>query len=149
MENIKTEQTKDLEQLLKNIQEGLKTYSIKDLNKAIIIVLNKKHDKAHEIEFILQTVSEQYDISVTMLKQSTSRGKVQEARQVCYCLLHNDLGLSIRHISDKIFFCWPTSVVSGLKKFKTLDLRIKKNKELQDAYEYIQKKLILYVTRKQ
>ena len=37
-------ENKDIEQLLKNIQEGLKKYTVKELNDAIITFLNKKQN---------------------------------------------------------------------------------------------------------
>jgi len=97
-------ENKDFENLLKNIQEGLKIYSVKELNEAIIKALNKKHDKTLEIDYVLTLVATKYGISIKTLKQKNARGKILEAKQISYCLLNQNLGLSIRYIAEKIFF---------------------------------------------
>ena len=53
---------KEIELLLKNIQEGLKKYSVKELNDAIITFLNKKEDKSQEIDYVFQIVCEENKI---------------------------------------------------------------------------------------
>ena len=94
---------KDIEQLLKNIQEGLKKFTVKELNDAIISFLNKKDDKSLEIDYVLQIVSEEFNTSVRILKKQNIRGILQEAKQISYCILHFNLGLSTRYIADKVF----------------------------------------------
>ena len=41
---------KDVEVLLKNIQEGIRLYGVKELNQAITKALYKKTDRGEEIE---------------------------------------------------------------------------------------------------
>ena len=124
---------RELETLLGNIQRGLKKYSVEDLNEAIVTFLNKKDDKTIEIDKV---------ISRNTLKNKNARGTLQEAKQICYCLLHFNLGLSIRHIANTIFFCWPTSVAVGIKKYKNADEHHKQDKLFIDKYEKLQGILI-------
>ena len=110
----------EVDNLLRNIQKGLKLYSVTELNEAIITFLNKKNDKSLEIDKVVSMVCKEYSITKSSLKSKNARGTLQEAKQITYCLLHNVLGLSIRFISTKIFFNWPTSVAIGIKKLSKI-----------------------------
>ena len=142
------EDKKEIKSLLKNIQEGLSKYSISELNEALISILNKKHDKSEEIEYVFHIVTNEFGISVRTLKQKNQRGDINEAKQIAYCLLHLTLGLSIRYIADKIFFNWHTSVSIAIKRFKTINLAVKHDKEFLDKYTKLQIKLIEYINKK-
>ena len=133
---------REVETLLKNIQLGLKKYSVQDLNEAIVIFLNKKNDKSIEIDQVIILVCQEYNISKNTLKNKNARGNLQEAKQIAYCLLHFNLGLSIRHIATKIFFNWPTSVYIGIKKYKTADKSHRQDKKFIDKYEKLQSTLV-------
>ena len=146
--NVMTE-NKDIEILLKNIQEGLKAYTLKELNNALVEALNKTHDKKDEIEFVLNSVMQHYNISSRVLKQSNARGIKQEYKQMAYCLLYFNLGLSIRYISSRIFFNWATGVLTGIKKYKNLNPELKQDKNFLETYKSLQKKLIKFITDKQ
>jgi chromosomal replication initiation ATPase DnaA len=138
--------TKDIETLLKSIQEGLKKYSLKELNEAIINILNKKSDKTLEIDYVLTLVCDEFSVSKTTLKSKNARGVLQDAKQIAYCLLHLNLGLSIRYISNNVFHNWPTSVAIGVKRFKTSDIKYKQDKEFIDKYVKLETKLIQNIT---
>ncbi len=143
-------ENKDFENLLKNIQEGLKVYSIKELNEAIIKALNKKHDKTLEIDYVLTLVATKYGISIKTLKQKNARGNILEAKQICYCLLNQNLGLSIRYIAEKIFFNWATSVAIGIKRYKNNSGKeLFKNKPFVDTCNALSEELIKHLTKKQ
>lgn len=133
---------KEVELLLKNIQEGLKTYSVKELNDAIISFLNKKDDKSEEIDHIFSIVCEEYKTTPRILKKNNIRGDLHEAKQIIYCLLHFNLGLSTRYIADRIFFNWHGSVYSGIKKFKNCDSNIKQDREFLEKYQKISSQFI-------
>lgn len=140
-------ENKDFENLLKNIQEGLKLYSVKELNEAILKALNKKHDKTLEIDYVLTLVCNKYGITVKSLKQKNARGSILEAKQICYCLLNQNLGLSIRYIAEKIFFNWATSVAIGIKRHKASSGKdLFKNKPFMDNYQELQLELIKFIT---
>jgi len=93
----------ELESLLKNFQEALKTYSLKDLNIAILSALNEKNNDSQASEHVLKAVASVYLISVKDLISSRARGKIQEARMVAYAILHFDMQLSMRFISSIVF----------------------------------------------
>jgi chromosomal replication initiation ATPase DnaA len=138
---------KDLEQLLKNIQDSLKVYSIKELNQAIIVALNEKHDKTIEINYILDIVSSHYKISIKQLKGRYGKGRIADAKQIAYCLLYFNLGIPIRQIAMKIFFNWPTSVTIGIKRLKNADIKVKSDKEFKDTYQLLTEKLIKVISQ--
>ena len=83
---------RDIEELLKNIQEGLKKYTIKELNAAIVEFFNRKDDKTQEVNYILEIVSNEYQITPRVLKKKGARGYLSDAKQLAYCLLHFNLG---------------------------------------------------------
>jgi chromosomal replication initiation ATPase DnaA len=128
---------KEVELLLKSIQEGLKKYSVKELNDAIISFLISKEDKQEEIDYIFKLVCKEYNTNIRSLKNNGVRGELQEAKQVIYCILHFKLGLSIRYISNKIFSNWHASVYTGIKKLKNCDVNIKQDREFLQKYEKI------------
>jgi chromosomal replication initiation ATPase DnaA len=133
---------KEVEQLLKNIQEGLKKYTVKELNEAIVSFLNNKDDKSPEIDYVLMLVSQDFGVPVKTLKRKNVRGTIQEAKQIAYCLMHFNLGLSIRYISKRVFFNWPTSVQTGIKKYKQADPNHPQDKQFIDKYNELQAQLI-------
>jgi chromosomal replication initiation ATPase DnaA len=139
---------KDIEVLLKNIQEGLKIYSIKELNEAIIEALNKNNNKREDIDFVLEKVAESYEVTVRNLKKSKARGLMQDAKQTAYNLLHLDLKLTIRQISGKIFFNNSSSVFQGIKRLRGINVKLKQDKEFFEKYQYIQNQLNEYLTQK-
>ncbi len=139
----------DLETLLKNIQEGLQTYSVQELNEAIVSFLSKKHDKNAEVNFVLDEVAGMYSISRRTLTHSSARGEIQQAKKLSYCLLHYNVGLTIRHIAMRIF---PNKFHNGvgvaIKEFRNLNEAIKFDREFKEKYELIQKKLMLFINKK-
>ena len=138
-------QEKEIELLLRNIQKGLRKYSVKELNDGILAFLYKKHDKSHETDYVLEIVCKEYEISLSSLKSKNVRGNIQEAKQIAYCLLHFNLGLSIRQIASRVFMNWPTSVSLGVKKYKTADSTHAQDKKFIDRYEKLQEQLIKYI----
>jgi chromosomal replication initiation ATPase DnaA len=134
-------ETKDLELLLKNMQKGLKFFSIKELSDAIFSFLKSKEEKSTEINLILNIVQNEFSISLNKLK-SNGRGEIIDAKQLAYCLLHYDLGLSVRYISSKVFDNWPNSVFNGIKRLKNIDLNLKPDKLFFEKYKLMQNKYV-------
>jgi chromosomal replication initiation ATPase DnaA len=137
----------DIETLLKNIQHGLQKYSVNELNDAIIKALSEKHDKSGEIEYVMKIVCNEYNVSEYTLKNMKKRGTLQEAKQLAYCLLYFNVGLTIKHISETIFFNWQTSVATGIKRFKKLDIQHKQDKEFYEKYNRLRNKLTKYINK--
>lgn len=143
----------NISKLIEFIQEGLKNYSVNELNNAILESL-KKHRKEQyilHIDLVLQIVSDEYKISrQTLLKTKRGRGDVQDAKDMAYSLLHYTLGLSIRYIAQNIFFCFPNSITIGVKKIRNANHYIKHEKELLDRFRLLNEKIIAAIdTKKQ
>ena len=132
----------ELETLLKNIQKGLKNFTIQELNEAIITFLNKKGDKSVETNYVLSIVSKEYNVNIDSLNSKRARGSLQEAKQVAYCLLHYNLGFSLRYISTRVFFNNHNSVAIGVRKLKNADPNHIVDKAFIEKYGKLEKKLL-------
>lgn len=137
-----------IETLLTNIQQGLKKYSVAELNVALVKALNNKHDKADIIEYVIKIVCKEFDITEYTLKHMTVRGNMQDAKHISFCLLYFDVGLTIRFIADNVFFNWSTSVANGIKRFKKCDIELKQDKEFLDRYNLLKTKLTIFLKKK-
>ena len=84
----------EVEELIKNIHQGLKKVGLKELNSGILRLLSGKNDKSVEIDYVLQLVCKEYSLSIHSLKTKYPKGIVQDAKQVAYCLLHFNLNLN-------------------------------------------------------
>ena len=135
----------DFNDLLGNFKKSLKVYSVKELNKILINGLNNKSDKKKEIEFVLKFVADKYSVSVRTLKHATARGRIKDAKEVCYCLLHLDLNMSQRGISQRIFGNWQTSVGNGIKRFRNINPKVKVDAEFKEAYQHAKEQLLKFI----
>ncbi len=142
------DENKDLEILLKNLQDGLKNHSLKELNDALVVAINNKYDKKADIDNVLLLVCKNYKISIKTLLSSHARGEIQEAKQIAYCLLHINLGLSIRYIAKRVFFNWPSSVMIGVKRYKFANPKVKDDAAFLETYNNLQQKLTMYLSIK-
>ena len=133
-------ENKEVEFLLKNIQEGIKLYGVKELNDAITKTLYKKSDKAVEIEFILDVVSKDFNLSRFNLIKSKKHGYIQKARQLIYCLLYFDVGLSLREIGA-IFGKYVRSISIVIENYRKLNPDFKIDKEFIELYKKYQEKI--------
>jgi len=136
-----------IETLLKNVQQGLSKYSVTELNDAIITALHNKSDKKKEIKYVFRIVCNEYGISENTLKNLTKRGFLQDAKQITYCLLYYNVGLSQRYIAKCIFFNWQTSISNGIKRHEKANLQVKTDREFLEKYEMLKKKLRNYIKK--
>lgn len=134
-------QSNDLTDFLKNTEKALRNNTVKELNAAVVHFLRNKDEKIEEAHLILQVVADEFSISKRVLQKSSARGKVETARKIAYCLLHFDLGLNTRYIAEKLFDRWVNSVSNGIKYYKSLDMKIKQDKEFMSTYERLQLKI--------
>ena len=135
----------DIGTLLKNIQQGLKKYSVNELNDAIVKALGEKHDKSDEIKYVMTIVCNEFKVSEFALINMKKRGSLQEAKQIAYCLLYYNVGLSIRDIAHNIFYNWHTSVANGIRRYKKSDEQHKQDKQFLDRYISLRKKLLVFI----
>jgi chromosomal replication initiation ATPase DnaA len=138
---------KEVEDLIKNIHQGLKKIGLKELNNGLIKILSSKDNKAEKIDFILNAVCKEFNITLSSLKMKYPKGPIQDAKQISYCLLHLNLNLTIRYIAEKIFNNWPTSVYTGIKRFKEGDPNHKADKYFLEKYYKLEEKLNEYLTK--
>lgn len=136
---------KEVEVLLKNIQEGIRLYGVKELNQAITKALYEKTDRAEEIEYVLDCVSNEYKISRHSLIKSTKHYN-QKARQMAYCILYIDMGLSLRDIA-KIFGKYVRSVAIAIENYRKLNPNIKTDKQFIELYKSFQQKILLHLNK--
>jgi hypothetical protein len=130
--------------LLKSIELGLQTFSVHELNKAIVSTLqkNSESEKILEIDYVLNIVCDEFRLSKKMLMTKTKeRGRIQEAKWMAYCLLHHNLEIPIRHIASNVFMCFPNTIVRGIKKLRDADPNLKHEKELLERYNLLRDKL--------
>ena len=133
----------ELEQLLKNIQSGLKKYSIKELKDGIVSYFNKNDDKTLEINTILNVVSNHFDTTIATLKQKNVHGELHDAKQICYCIMNFQLGLSTRYIAERIFgYSVHTNVHRGIMRYKNANMELKPDREFVEKYELLKKQCI-------
>ena len=136
----------EVEELIKNIHQGLKKVGLKELNSSLLRLLSSKNDKTVEIDFVLQLVCKEYSLSINTIKTKYPKGIVQDAKQVAYCLLHFNLNLTIRYIAEKVFMNWPTSVYTGIKRYKQGDINHKADKDFMMKYNKLQEQVIQHIT---
>lgn len=134
-------ENKELRSFFDNIQRGLETHSIKELNAALSDVLDDKADMREEIQMVLQVVSKEFGCTPKMLMQKNARGEMRDAQDLCYGLMHIDLRLKVRFIAKRIFSCWPTSVSKGATRLKKLNPKINQDKILIARYENLKQAL--------
>lgn len=139
---------KDLEQLFDNIKIVLSKGKVKELNEAIISFISMKEDINQEIDYVIKIVCNDYQTNIEKLKQKNVRGVFYDAKHIIYCILHLNLGLSIRHIAKYIFFNDPMSVYSGIKRYKKADMNLKQDKMFVERYNRLSEKLIEYFKNK-
>jgi chromosomal replication initiation ATPase DnaA len=138
---------KDVGLLLKNIQDGIRLYGVKELNDAITKTLYKKTDKGVEIEFILNIVCIDFSLTRYNLIKSKKHGYIQKARKLIFCLLYFEIGLSLRQIGT-IFGKYVRSVAIAVENYKKLNLQIKQDREFFDLYKTYQEKFLVFIKEK-
>jgi predicted DNA-binding protein YlxM (UPF0122 family) len=139
---------KDLEELFKHIQIGIAKGSVKELNEAITSYIVNKEDKHQEINYVFKIVCSDYETTQATLKQKNVRGIMLDAKQIIYCILHFNLGFSIRYIAKNIFGNNKMSVYFGIKRLKEIDTNIKQDRLFLERYDKLSNKLIQFIKEK-
>jgi len=137
-------ENKQVESLLKNIQEGIRLYGVKELNEAITKTLYKKTDKGSEIEYILNMVCNDYNITKRNLIQSKKHGHIQKARQMCFCLLYFDIGLSLREIGN-VFGKYVRSISVVIENYRKMNPEFKLDREFLELYKKYQENILIHI----
>jgi chromosomal replication initiation ATPase DnaA len=130
--------------LLKNLQNGLKKYSLGEFNDAISVLVKdaKNYGNKEEVQLVLEHVCSNFNISKNQLIYSNARGNIAQARTMAYCLLHFEYNLPIRYISKKIFFKkWHGGVAVAIRYYKNLNMAIKPDREFSVKYQNIKQNI--------
>lgn len=136
----------EVKKLLKNLQTGLRKFTLKEFNDSLSTILNKSKDKNAGIEYVFHLIQEKYGVSEKTLKYGKGRN-VTEAKQMSYCLFYFNLGLSTRYIALKIFQNWQNSVQIAITRMKNADMNHKEDAKLLDTYNTLSEKLIQYIKK--
>ena len=121
-----------------------------ELMKAVKGVVHQRDDAHLDIEQLLTIVANGYGISKRTLKKARSIGKIREARNVAYCILHFELKLSCRYIALKVF-CHKAhnNVWEAVNNYKSLNKKIKSDREFQEKYDQYNEQLIEFIRKRQ
>ena len=137
---------KEVELFFKNIYEYVKKKPIKELNKLLMgIDKDINIQQKDPIKYIIKIVADKYGITEDDLLKSKKRGTIIDARNTAYCLYHFNLGLSTRHIADYIFECWHNTVSIGIRKYKSINVKVHQDKVFLDNYKELSDKLNNYI----
>ena len=139
----------ELADLFKNIQNGLKHYGLNELNFLLCKVLKTKTalEKKDEVNYIVAIVCEHYQLSKRNFMTARFGGNSSEARQMASCLLHLNIGLSQRYIAG-YYNISPRMVNVAIKKHKTIDIKIKTDREFKETYDFLEQKLQNFLIEK-
>ncbi len=136
----------EINELLSNIQKCLDVYTISELSKALRDVLDSKYNKGLYVRKVFDLVSSLYGIRVKDLVKSKSRGESEMARRMCYCLLKNDVKLSLGYISNSVFYRAKSSISKGVNYLNKCEgSKIKHEIEFVDNYKRLKLELVKFI----
>jgi chromosomal replication initiation ATPase DnaA len=130
---------KELSELLKNIQDGLKTYGLKELNSSLETFLKKNENDDSKTELILKLVCIEYNINKKVLLHSTERGEIQEARRMAICLLFFNTNISIRKIAKMVFNRdYHLFIQKAIKRHRSININVKPDRLYKEKYDKLE-----------
>lgn len=129
------ENNKDVTFLLKNISDGLKIFSIQELNQALVEILRKNRSKnVSDVDFLVSCVCQEMKISRSAVFEKYTRDETYHAKIIIFIIINEHYGWSHRKIAKK-FGVFQNSVSVGIKFYKNLNPeKIKSDKEFLDKY---------------
>jgi chromosomal replication initiation ATPase DnaA len=95
---------------------------------------NNNHYADVTPEKVIEEVRSFYNLPIDWLKRKTREGNYPLAKQIIALIMSEKLGFSQYGIADYLNYGERSTVSSGIN---TLKLRMRKNKEIKSAYEYI------------
>jgi chromosomal replication initiation ATPase DnaA len=131
-----------IKELLTNISDMLKFYTVTELNLFLAAGINKKQHNYSAQEYILNLVCDTYSVTRHSLLHAKNNQQITGVREVAFCLLHYMLGISQRKIAMNIFTLKNHSpVFLAVKKYKSLDMKIKQDREFKASIDILQEKV--------
>lgn len=129
------EESKDVSVLLKNISDGLKIFSIQELNQALVEILRKNRSKnITDVDFLLMVICQELKVNKTAIFEKYTRGDIYHAKIILFVIINEHFGWSNRKIAGQ-FGVFPNAVNVAIKFYKDLNPdRIKSDKEFLEKY---------------
>ena len=139
-------ENKQLEVFFKNIQKGLKKFTLDELNDSIDSLVNTDADwertKGKEIATVIGVICKEFEIEKEVLLYGRSKGKTSEARRYAACILHIEYNLPIRFIAKSVFkLNWHTGVTEAVRYYKSLNMEVKPDREFSERLQSILNKI--------
>lgn len=127
---------KQVESLLKNMHKVIKKHGLDGLNDALVGLINQNNASSEKVRTTFKVVSEEFNVEPQDLMRKHTRGHLTDAKQVCYCLLHFHIELSVRKIAS-IFNIENSfaSVFNGIDRLRKADPNLKQDKNFLMHYE--------------
>lgn len=132
--------SKEVELLLKYLQNGIKKHSIRQVNEVLSQLSDSDALNNKSIaDKVINIVSFDFGISKKVLLEGSGRKTLTDARHIAYFILYNN-GFTMRDIA-KVFNSWQSVIHKGIKRMQNLDTRIHPEQELKKRYENIKTKV--------
>lgn len=140
---------KQVETLLKNMHKVIKKHGIDGLNEALVVLINQNSDNSEEVALAFKVVSEEFNIEPKHLMLKHTRGRITDAKQICYCLLNGCLNLSVRKIA-KIFNLGNSFAVvfNGIDRLRKANPSLKQDNEFIKHFEKAKNNLLIELNNK-
>lgn len=127
--------------LFNSIQKGIEIYGaqqyVESLEKMVV-----NNDKNSFIENTISAVCSVCSVSKNELLKNNPKGHLQDARDICVCVLHLKYGLSIRKISKDVFnrnsF---TFVTNAIKRYRSVNPKFELDVLFLNKYNKVTYKL--------
>ncbi len=136
---------------LKSVGSGLKTIS-RELSRTesyLIKTLESKGYKKIESNLVLKIVCGQFNISTNQMLSKLRKPHLVAARNMAYQLLHYELNMTIRHISNKIFHSpFHNKVGKAVVSFQKLNPKLKQDMEYLAIYNELKQQLQKKLSKK-
>jgi chromosomal replication initiation ATPase DnaA len=125
--------------LLETVKKGILHFgSEKALEAEICAIMAKSDQKGRNIKYILDAVCKDFGINRETLMDTNQRKLGTEPRNLVYCILHIELGLSDRYIAKGVFTHGNYyKVWKAVKDFRESTSATKTEREFKERYERV------------
>jgi chromosomal replication initiation ATPase DnaA len=132
-------QHQELQLLFTNISKGIKSFgSISEFNTQISSALAKNSKKNDVVNVVVSCVCNRFDVSPITLRNNHAGETIAYARAICFCILHFELGLSMRNICKAVLETENKShatVYKDIKRFRTLNENLSSDRQFKKDYD--------------
>lgn len=134
-----TQHEEELQLLFSNISKGIKSFgSISEFNAQISCALVKNSKNNSVVNTVLNIVCNRFDVSPLTLRNNHASEQVAYARSICFCILHFELGLSMRNICKAVLETENKShatVYKDIKRFRILNENLASDRQFKKDYD--------------